>query len=34
MNVKISAFVIRVEAIIYLLLYDLHDCTFKEVVRF
>ena len=29
MNAKISAFVICVEAIIYLLLYNLHDCTFK-----
>ena len=30
MNVKISVFVICVEAIIYLLLYNLHDCTFKS----
>ena len=30
MNAKISVFVICVEAIIYSLLYDLHDCTFKE----
>ena len=29
MNAKISVFVICVEAIIYLLLYDLHDCTFN-----
>ena len=29
MNVKISVFVIYVEAIIYLLLYNLHDCTFN-----
>ena len=29
MNAKISVFIIRVEAIIYLLLYSLHDCTFK-----
>ena len=29
MNAKISVFVIRVEAIIYLLLYNLHDCTFN-----
>ena len=29
MNVKISVFDIYVEAIIYLLLYNLHDCTFK-----
>ena len=31
MNAKISVFVICVEAIIYLLLYNLHDCTFKVV---
>ena len=31
MNAKISLFVICVEAIIYLLLYNFHDCTtFKE----
>ena len=29
MNAKISVFVICVKAIIYLLLYNLHDCTFK-----
>ena len=29
MNAKISVFVIYVEPIIYLLLYNLHDCTFK-----
>ena len=29
MNVKISVFVIRIEAIIYFLLLNLHDCTFK-----
>ena len=29
MNVTISVFVICVEAMIYLLLYNLHDCTFK-----
>ena len=29
MNVKISVFVICVEVIIYLLLYNLHDSTFK-----
>ena len=29
MNAKVSAFVICVEAIIYLLLYNLHDCTFN-----
>ena len=30
MNGKISVFVICVEAIICFLLYNLHDCTFKE----
>ena len=30
MNAKISAFVIGVETIIYLLLYNLHDCTFNK----
>ena len=30
-NAKISVFVICVEAIIYLLLYNLHDCTFKGI---
>ena len=29
MNAKLSVFVIGVEVIIYLLLYNLHDCTFK-----
>ena len=29
MNAKISVFVICVKAVIYLLLYDLPDCTFK-----
>ena len=29
MNLKISIFVICVEAIIYLLLHNLHDCTFN-----
>ena len=29
MNTKISVFVICVEAIIYLFLYNLHDCAFK-----
>ena len=32
MNVKISVFVICVEAIIYLLFYNLHDCTFNVCV--
>ena len=31
MNVKVSVFVISVEAIIYLLLYNLHDYTFNIV---
>ena len=30
MNVKISVIVIYVEAITYLLLYNLHNYTFKE----
>ena len=30
MNAKISVFVICVEAIVYLLLYNLHDCTFAR----
>ena len=30
MNAKISVFVIYIEAIIYLLLYSLHDCTFNH----
>ena len=29
MNAKISLFIICVEAIIYLLLYNLHECAFK-----
>ena len=29
MNAKMSMFIIWVEAITYLLLYNLHDCTFK-----
>ena len=29
MNAKISVFVICVGAILHLLLYNLHDCTFK-----
>ena len=33
MNAKISVFVICVEAIIYLLLCNLHDCTFKYPVK-
>ena len=30
MNAKISVFVICVKVIIYLLLHNLHDCTFKR----
>ena len=30
MNAKISVFAICIEAITYLLLYNLHDCTFKD----
>ena len=30
LNAKISVIVFCVEAIIYLLLYNLHDCTFKS----
>ena len=33
MNAKISMFVNCSEAIIYLLLYNLHDCTFKAIVN-
>ena len=29
MNAQISVFVICVEVIVYSLLYNLHDCTFK-----
>ena len=32
-NAKISVFAICVEAIKYLLLYNLHDCTFKSFLR-
>ena len=31
MNAKVSVFVICVEAIIYFLLYNLHDCTFNPL---
>ena len=34
MNAKISVFVICVEAIIYFLSYNLHDCTFKNAKLF
>ena len=30
MNAKISVFVIYGEVIMYLLLYNLHDCTFNK----
>ena len=30
MNAKISVFVYCVKAIIYLLLYNLHDCSFED----
>ena len=32
MNATITVFIICVGAIIYLLLYNLHDCTFKQPV--
>ena len=32
MNAKMSVFIFYVEAIIYLLLYNLQDCTFKQVL--
>ena len=34
MNAKLSVFVISVEAIIYLLLFNLHDGTFKTAKSF
>ena len=33
MNAKIFLFVIYVEVIIYLLLCNLHDCTFKAAIN-
>ena len=33
MNVTMSVFVIFIEEIIYLLLYNLHDCTFNKWAR-
>ena len=33
MDAKIPVFVIYVEVIIYLLLYNLHDCTFNKMRR-
>ena len=32
MNAKISVFVICFEGIIYMLLHNLHDCTFKQLL--
>ena len=32
MNAKVSVFVSFVEANIYLLLYNLHDCSFKRLL--
>ena len=32
MNANISVFVICVEAIMYLLLHNLHDCTFNRTI--
>ena len=34
MNAKSSVFVICVEAVIYLLLYNLHDCTVNGKLHF
>ena len=34
MNAKIPAFIICVKAFIHLLLYNVHDCTFKLKVSF
>ena len=34
MNAKISLFVICAKAIIHLLPYNLHDCTFKVIIKF
>ena len=34
MNAKISLFLICIEAIMYLLLSDLHHCTFKTYAKF
>ena len=34
MNAKISVFAICVEVIIYLLIYNLHGCTFKAQIYF
>ena len=32
MKVKVSVFVVYVEAIMYLLLHNLHDCTFNTLL--
>ena len=34
MNAKIFVFVFCVEVIIYLLLYDMHDCTLQQPAAF
>ena len=34
MNAKISVFVICVKVIMCLLKYNLHDCTFKQIMIF
>ena len=34
MNAKISVFVISAKAIVYLLLYNLHECTLKNGITF
>ena len=34
MNTKISVFVICIEAVIDMLLHNLHDCTFKSNLEF
>ena len=34
MNAKISVFLICIEAIVFLLSYNLHDCTFKALGKF
>ena len=33
MNVKMSVFLICVEVIMYLLVHNLHDCTFKTLIN-
>ena len=34
LNAKISEFVICAKEIIYLLLYNFHECTFKAIIKF